>query len=143
MQISNMTVADLDSISDVLLDDFDDFWNYNIFKAELENPNSHYIVAKQNDLIVGFAGIWIAVDEAHVTNIVVKKSNRGCGIGSLLLENLISMVKSLNLKSLTLEVNETNKPAIKLYEKYGFKRVGARKNYYDNKYSAIIMTAKL
>ena len=72
IKISAMTLPDLDSISDILTCEFDDFWNYNLFKSELENKNSMYIVAKLNNQIVGFAGIWFSVDDIHITNIVLK-----------------------------------------------------------------------
>ena len=140
IDITKMELSDLDSISDILTSEFDDFWNYNIFKNELCNENSKYLVAKQNNEIVGFAGIWIAIDEAHITNIVTKKNLRNCGIGSLLLKNLINLCTNSNLKSITLEVNENNLPAIKLYENFGFINLGIRKNYYKNFQNAIIMS---
>lgn len=122
-----MNISDLDLIADTLEADFDDFWNYNVFKSELNNPNSKYIVAKLNEQIVGYAGIWIAIDIAHITNIVVKKDFRNSGIGSLLLQELIAMCKNLNLLELTLEVNENNSTAIGLYEKFGFEKVRLEK----------------
>ncbi len=143
IKISKMIIDDLNKISPVLLTEFDDFWNYNIFKSELENENSKYVVAKNNDEIVGFAGIWISIDEAHVTNIVTKKDLRKNGIGSTLLEELINLSKNLNLVSITLEVNENNLDAIKLYEKFGFEKLGIRKKYYNNTDNALIMTKKL
>ena len=143
IKISKMNIDDLNKISPVLLTEFDDFWNYNIFKSELENENSKYVVAKNNDKIVGFAGIWISIDEAHVTNIVTKKDLRKNGIGSTLLEELINLSKTLNLVSITLEVNENNLDAIKLYEKFGFEKLGIRKKYYNNTDNALIMTKKL
>ena len=143
INISNMTLKDLDEISNILISDFDDFWSYNIFKNELTNENSKYIVAKIENEIVGFAGIWIAIDEAHITNIVTKKSFRQNGIGTKLLENLIELSKNLNLNSITLEVKESNLPAGILYEKTGFEVVGIRKKYYNNSENAIIMTKKL
>lgn len=143
IKISKMIIDDLNKISPVLLTEFDDFWNYNIFKSELENENSKYVVAKNNDEIVGFAGIWISIDEAHVTNIVTKKDLRKNGIGSILLEELINLSKTLNLVSITLEVNENNLDAIKLYEKFGFEKLGIRKKYYNNTDNALIMTKKL
>lgn len=140
MQIRPMLISDLDNIKDILTDDFDDFWNYNVFKSELENPNSEYFVALENDEIVGFAGIWISVDDIHITNIVTKKSCRNHGIGTKLLEHLIIISKDKNLSSLTLEVNEKNNAAIKLYEKHHFQKIGQRKNYYNQNENAIIMT---
>ena len=72
-----MKIEDLENIKDTLEIDFDDFWNYNIFKSELENPNSIYFVAKEDNEIVGFIGLLIVFEEADITNIVVKKSFRG------------------------------------------------------------------
>ena len=144
IEICKMDVDDLESIKDVLSTEFDDFWTYNIFKQELLNPNSKYIIAKIDDIIVGFAGIWKAVDVIHITNIVTKKSLRNRGIGSILLDRLINLAKEMDaVTSITLEVNENNLPAIKLYEKYGFKKVGLRKNYYKNQYDALLLTKEL
>ncbi len=74
--LSPMTFEDLDSISQNLQTDFDDFWNYNIFKSELQNENSTYIVAKIDNEIVGFGGIWNSSCDIHITNIVTKKNKR-------------------------------------------------------------------
>ena len=142
IKIEKMTITDLNNIKDNLNSDFDDFWNYNILKEEIENNNSKYIVAKINDEIVGFAGIKIIMDKADIMNIVTKKSFRNEGIGTLLLENLISIAYELKLSGISLEVNEENLPAIHLYEKFGFQNLGIRKNYYQDK-NAIIMTKKL
>ncbi len=76
-KIDYMNLNDLENIKTILETDFDDFWNYNIFKSELENSNSIYFVAKLNEQIVGFTGILSVLDEADITNIVVKKSFRG------------------------------------------------------------------
>ncbi len=143
LEIYNMTFLDLNLIKDNLIKDFDDFWTYDILNDELNNPNSEYFVAKLENNILGFAGIWKSVDDVHITDIVVKKTNRNSGVGSKLLEKLISTAISENFKAITLEVNENNLPAINLYLKYGFKNVGLRKKYYDNKYNAIIMTKDL
>lgn len=138
--IDNMQLSDLDTLKDTLYTDFDDFWNISTLRLELQNPNSHYFVAKQDNEIVGFAGIWLCVDDIHITNIVTKQSKRHQGIGSLLLQTLINFSKNTKKLSLTLEVNENNQNAIDLYEKYNFKKIGIRKNYYRQNENAIIMT---
>lgn len=143
IKITKMDLSDLDKISDILYSDFDDFWNYNIFKTELLNTNSRYLVATIKDEIVGFAGITICVDEADITNIVTKKIYRNNGIATLLLKELINISKELNLSTITLEVAESNFPAINLYTKFNFENCGLRKNYYNNTENAIIMTRKL
>ena len=141
IEIFRMTISDLELIKESLLLDFDDFWNFNTFKNELLNPNSKYIVAKINNEIVGFGGIWKAVDDVHITNIVTAKKFRRQNVGSILLSNLIEMSKSeIGITSITLEVNSNNIPAIKLYEKFGFKKVGLRKKYYNNIDDAVIYT---
>ena len=143
LEIYIMTISDLNLISDTLVDKFDDFWTYNVFKSELENPNSTYIVAKSDDEIVGFAGIWKAYDDVHITNIVTRKDFRNQGIGSQLLKELINLAKKTNFETLTLEVNENNNSAIYLYEKFGFSTIGTRKKYYNNTDNAVIMTMKI
>ena len=137
--ISEMNLQNLEEIKDCLLTDFDNFWSYNILKQELENGKSKYFVAKQENEIVGFAGILLIIDQVNIMNIVVKKDKRNFGIGSLLLEEIIRYSKIHNATSITLEVNEKNIPAIKLYKKYGFKQVGLRRKYYNNEDNAILM----
>lgn len=143
VEIFNMEIKDLDLISSNLESDFDNFWNYNVFKSELENRNSKYLVAKVDNKIVGFAGLIPIVDEADISNIVVHKDFRNQKIGSCLLKALIDLALSLNLKIINLEVRESNLPAIKLYEKYNFEICGFRKKYYNNSENAILMQKKL
>ena len=135
-----MTISDFEKIKDTLQSDFDEFWNANILKSELESENSKYIVLEENDIILGFAGILITPDDTQITNIVTKKSERNRGIGSLLLDRLIEMTQELDRENISLEVNEINTPAISLYKKKGFEIVGRRKKYYNGINDAIIMT---
>lgn len=139
IQIQKMTIEDASLIKNILIQEFDDFWNYNILKGEIEKEDTIYIVAKKEETILGFAGFWIAPDDIQITNIVVKKSERKKGIGTLLFEKLISEAKKTDKKEIFLEVNENNCDAISLYEKCGFEKIGKRKNYYNGKENAIIM----
>ena len=138
IEVYKMSLTDLESIKEILVSDFDDFWNYSILKDELSNANSYYLVAKSDDEILGFAGIKYVLNDADIMNIVVKKSKRKSGIGSLLLKNIIVLCNKLNISTLFLEVNEKNLPAISLYKKFGFEEVGFRKNYYKEN-NAIVM----
>ena len=142
IEIEVMTLADLENIKNILASDFDEFWNYNVFKEELQSENSKYLVAKLNNEIIGFAGIKIIIDEADIMNIVTKKAVRNRGVGTLLLSKIIYLCKKLKLNSISLEVNEINKSAIHLYENFGFEKVGNRKNYYNSS-NAILMTKGL
>ncbi|MCI8575463.1 MAG: ribosomal protein S18-alanine N-acetyltransferase [Bacilli bacterium] len=141
MEILKMQYSDLLKIQNILTTDFDDFWNFNIFASELQNKNSSYFVAKsETSEIIGFAGVLNDGFDMHITNIVTKKNKRKNGTASKLLEKLIKFAKENKSNSLTLEVNENNIPAIKLYEKYKFKKIGIRKHYYSQNENAIIMT---
>lgn len=141
--IREMTLSDLDEISNVLTTEFDDFWNASTLESELKNPFSKYIIARIDNEIVGFAGVIDTVDQLEITNIVVKKTFRKNGIGNALLTELINLAKESGKEEITLEVNNTNLIAIKLYEKNGFKNIGFRKKYYNNTDDANIMTLKL
>lgn len=85
IKIQIMTLKDLETIKDILTSDFDDFWNFNVFKEELKNENSKYLVAKIGNEIIGFAGIKIILDEADIMNIVIKKNYRKQGARNLTL----------------------------------------------------------
>lgn len=138
-----MRLSDLEEIKDTLQTDFDDFWNFEIFKEELVNTNSSYLVLRYDDEIVCFGGIKIIFDEANVMDIVTRKDKRNQGFARFVLNELINISKEENCTSITLEVNENNKPAIHLYELFEFKEVGKRKNYYKNGDTAILMTLTL
>ncbi len=143
MVIHTMNVSDLEEIKENLFEDFDNFWNYEIFKEELVNNNSSYLVARYNDEIVCYGGIKIVLDVADVMNIVTRKDKRNMGFGKFILNELINISKEENCTSITLEVNENNKPAIHLYEHFGFEQVGLRKKYYAGLDNAILMTLNL
>ncbi len=139
---SNMNMFDLEEIKDILVSDFDDFWTYSILKDELNCSSSHYIVAKLNNEIVGFCGIKIVLDSADIMNIVVKKDFRNLGIGTALLNEIITLCLSLNLSSITLEVRKDNEYAISLYKNFDFETLGVRKKYY-NGIDGFIMEKKI
>lgn len=111
-------------------------FNYeHFFSSELPPPGRQYII--------GFAGFWIMADEAHITNIAVRKIHRRRGIGELLLISIIDLATELNARNLTLEVRASNTAAQSLYYKYGFSQVGLRRGYYtDNKEDAVLMSVE-
>jgi ribosomal-protein-alanine N-acetyltransferase len=103
-----------------------------------EAPPSH-----TQQYIIGFSGIWMMTDEAHITNIAVSEAYRRRGIGELLLIATIDLARELKASTMTLEVRVSNTVAQNLYTKYGFKQMGARKGYYlDNREDAIIMSTE-
>lgn len=114
---------------------------------ERESPSRRFFLPlirrpepSSSDPLVGFAGMWILYDEAHVTTIAVAPEHRGQGLGELLLIALFEEAMIRGAEWLTLEVRVSNKPAQTLYEKYGFTRQGLRRRYYsDNGEDAHIM----
>ena len=140
IEVSHMTIDDLNYISSRLSTDFDGFWTYNTIKSEIEKIDSTFLVAKVNNEIVGFADIWKAIDVMHLMDIVVAKEYRQKNIASILLKEIINICVENNINELTLEVSEKNIPAINLYKKFNFKEIGNRKNYYGVDNNAVIMT---
>lgn len=138
--IEPFTLVGLEQISSILANDFDNFWSYDILKKELSAPSSFYLCCKQNNNIVGFAGISIILDTAELNNIVIKKSCRGNGFASALLNELIKFVKSKKCKQINLEVSSKNPVAISLYKKFGFKQVGLRPKYYNGTDDALLFS---
>jgi len=93
--------------------------------------------------IVGFVGVWLTPDEAHIVTIAVRESHRGRGIGELLLIAAIALATLNDRETVTLEVRASNQAAQALYEKYGFRKVGVRPRYYsDNHEDAVRMTTE-
>ncbi len=133
-KIEKMTISDLEEIKDVLEKDFDDFWKVNTLKEELLSNYSYFITIKldKTNEILGFAGFKKTLDTADIMNIVVRKDFRNKKIGKKLLSSLIKKAKEQDIKTIFLEVNSKNLPALKLYENIGFKKIGIRKNYYKN-----------
>ena len=137
---SPMTYEDIDDVLAISFLSFPISWSRESFLTELENNLSYYIVAKSNDIVIGFGGTWIIIDESHITNIAVHPSFRGFGIGELILKALIDVCKSHFISSMTLEVRASNVVAISLYNKFDFKEEGRRKRYYeDNGEDALIL----
>ena len=108
-------------------------------KDHLLGHTSNYQVP--TSMIVGFAGMWMYVDEAHIATIATRADWRGRGVGETILHNLMREAQRRNAVSATLEVRIGNVVAQSLYRKYGFEEVGRRKNYYqDNREDALLMT---
>lgn len=140
-----MSVEDLDDIMEVETESFTIPWSRDAFFNEIEtNHFATYIVIEDKGKVIGYCGVWIIVDEAHITNIAVLPSYRGQGLGDRLMESMIEIAKEMGAVTMTLEVRVSNTPAQTLYKKFGFAEGGIRKNYYsDNQEDALVMWVKL
>ncbi len=132
----------LDGLLKVEAECFDSGFALETYNKELNNPLAYYVVALDGKIPVGYCGIWNVCGEAEVIDIGVLSEYRKRGIGKGLFEAVFQYMRENGVGSLNLEVREDNIPAIRLYEKLGFEKVGVRKKYYDNKVDAILYTKK-
>jgi ribosomal-protein-alanine N-acetyltransferase len=112
-----------------------------LFDRKASSDNGKFPQAYQN--IVGYAALWLMVDEAHLTSIAVRGTHRRQGIGELLLIFIIKLAAQLNAEVVTLEARTSNLEAQSLYSKYGFTEAGVRRGYYsEDGEDAVIMTTE-
>ena len=142
IRLTPMRAADLDAVQRIERASFSTPWPAYAYRQEIEtNRLAHYIVARVGDEIVGFAGMWMMVDQAHITTFAVDPEWRRKGIGAQMVRALLEMARPLGGRQATLEVRLSNLPARHLYEKFGFRPGGIRPRYYsDNGEDALIMT---
>jgi [ribosomal protein S18]-alanine N-acetyltransferase len=168
--IRAMTEADIFQVAQIERESFPSTWPATAYRRELANHLARYLVlvdrshppvaaseprrrslfdmfkrgissSETSDFIVGYVGVWLLVDQAHIVAIAVREEYRRRGLGELLLVEAIDLALESRQESVTLEVRRSNGSAQTLYEKYRFLKVGTRKRYYsDNHEDAIIMT---
>ena len=107
-------------------------WSKNSIEEEMNNMLAKFIVAKDDEKVVGFAMCWYVMDECHIGNIAVLPEYRKQKIATRLLDNLLEDCKKHGTNYLMLEVRVSNQPAISLYKKLGFEETVVRKKYYKN-----------
>ena len=136
-----MTIDDIENVVNVENDCFSTPWSKDSFVRELvENEIALYLVAKIENIAVGYIGVWRIQNEGHITNVAVHSDFRGMGIGNMLVSELLSLCEKEGINAFTLEVRKSNLVAQNLYKKFQFKDAGVRKGYYqDTKEDAIIM----
>lgn len=137
----NMELSDIDDVYLIERLSFTSPWQRESFYCELTtNKCALYRVAVKDEIVIAYGGMWVMLDEAHITNIAVHPEYRGIGVGDMLLEDMINCCRERGVHAITLEVRKSNIPAINLYKKYNFVEVAVRKKYYsDNNEDAIIM----
>ena len=141
IKIEKMTPADLDRVMEIEALSYRTPWSRRAFMSELtENSYAHYFVARHEGKIIGYVGMWVILEEAHITNIAVDPAYRRKKVAWRLLEDMFRRAKELGATRMTLEVRVSNVNAQDLYRKLGFVDRGIRKGYYtDTNEDAIIM----
>ncbi|WAA11342.1 ribosomal protein S18-alanine N-acetyltransferase [Fervidibacillus albus] len=140
-----LTTDDIDAIYQIEKSSFSSPWTKEAFIRELTmNPYAIYIGAELDGKMVAYGGVWVIIDEAHITNIAVLPEFRGKKIGEKLLMKMLETVMVKGAKRATLEVRVSNIVAQNLYRKFGFVNGGIRKGYYsDNQEDALVMWVNL
>ncbi len=132
--------SDLENIFDCEQTCFEHPWTYAMLYEDIvENGNTVYMVMELNGRTIGYGGMWIVMDEAHITNVCVMPEHRGKGYARLLMKRLAEVSRQYGARSMTLEVRVSNKSALRLYKKCGFTIQGLRKRYYQNREDAYVM----
>ncbi|MEK7693493.1 MAG: ribosomal protein S18-alanine N-acetyltransferase [Chloroflexota bacterium] len=166
-----MTADDITQVADVERESFPSMWPQTAYRRELSNKLARYLVLTElrdtpleppatsglwgalrrivggdaspgsHEYLLGFIGLWLMVGEAHIVTVAVRERYRRMGVGERLVIAALELAMDAGQEVATLEVRASNETAQRLYEKYGFARLGLRKRYYtDNNEDAVIMT---
>ncbi|GAM16184.1 ribosomal protein S18-alanine N-acetyltransferase [Mesobacillus selenatarsenatis] len=141
----NMTVDDLDQVMEVEVNSFTIPWSREAFFNELtKNQFAQYLIVEVDQKVVGYCGVWIIIDEAHITNIALLPEYRGMKLGEALMAKVMELAREIGALRVTLEVRVSNERAQNLYRKFGFEEGAIRKQYYtDNMEDALVMWVNL
>ncbi len=140
IQIREMQIDDLEQVMEIENESFSVPWTETGFFTFLIRNDTLFLVAEEEGRIQGYAGMVMVPEDADITNIAVRKDQRGKGIGRMLLDAVITESGKHGVRNIFLEVRVSNAPARALYEHAGFTCEGIRKNYYEEpKEDAIIM----
>ena len=143
-RIVDVSAEHIRQIEEIERDCFSRPWTAEQLKSQMRDEQHEFIDAVDGSRVFGYVGLMYVLDEGYISNVAVHPDARRQGIGDALIDVLAAKAAELELAFLTLEVRESNAPAIALYAKHGFHPVGKRKNYYDApKEDAVLMTCYL
>ena len=141
MRIEKMTAACIDAVAAIEAECFSHPWSKKSLEESLEKENSLFLVAVEDEKVIGYVGMEVIVDEGYIFNVAVSADYRRRGVGYALVRELVTYSMKNSLCFITLEVRESNSSAISLYSKFGFIKAGERKNYdSDPDEAAVLMT---
>lgn len=139
--IRKMTAEDTSAVAEIEKECFSSPWTQQGLMSEVENPSAEFFVLEKDGCIAAYMGMHIVLDECYIANVAVRGSMRKQGYGKRLVENALKLAEEKGCLFITLEVRVSNAPAISLYEKCGFEKMGERKDFYSApKENALIMT---
>ena len=142
MRIEKMTAASIDAVAAIEAECFSHPWSKKSLEESLEKENSLFLVAVEDEKVIGYVGMEVIVDEGYIFNVAVSADYRRRGVGYALVRELVTYSMKNSLCFITLEVRESNSAAISLYSKFGFIKAGERKNYYSDPTEAAVLMTK-
>ena len=141
IRIRNAEERDLEQVESLEQVCFSRPWTIDMLRRQLQNDRHEFLVAVEENKVLGYIGMLHVMDEGYISNVAVDETARRAGIGSKLVEGMLRRCEALSLLFVTLEVRASNDAAIQLYAKHGFEEVGRRKGYYEApREDAILMT---
>lgn len=144
LRIRPLTVLDLPAVLELETCCFEDPWTAGMLQSSLESDRELWLAAESDGVPVGYVGSAFVLDEASLDRIAVRPDLRRNGIAAFLTASLFAELRARGIRLLMLEVRASNAAAIALYERFGFRRVGLRKNYYlSPPEDAVLMNAEL
>ena len=132
MIVRPMTKRDIARVYEIEVQSFRSPWSKLSLLGELRNDVARYYVAVEEGRVVGYGGMWLLFDEAHITNVAIAPENRGQHLGRYLLYGMMQAAHERGAEKMTLEVRETNQRAQNLYYSFDFTKQGFRKRYYED-----------
>lgn len=130
--LEQMRPEDLAGVLAIERVSFPSAWSADSYLRELRNPTSHYFIARLQGEVIGYAGMWVIGQEAHISTIAVRCDRRRQGLGERLMLHLMSVARQYQATRMTLEVRESNLAAQALYRKLGFQATSIRARYYGD-----------
>lgn len=131
IKVRHMKEADTQAVAALEQEIFSMPWSRQAFSDALQDAKALYLVAEEDDRIVGYCGVYNIVGEGDIMNVAVAGEARNRGVANIMLTNLLKEGAAGGIEAFTLEVRSSNAPAIHLYEKLGFVTEGIRKNFYE------------
>lgn len=143
-QIRPMELDDINNVIQAEEEIFKVSLGYDMLYTELKcNPYAYYFILEIDGVLGGYIGTWIEEEHSEIINFLVLKEYQGNGFGSMMLEFVIELVKSVGVPQISLEVRKSNEKAISLYEKYGFAYSHTRKQYYKDGEDALVLVLEV
>ena len=131
LKVREMTIEDAEETAQIEAENFSKPWKKKDFEDAVRSKNTLYMVIENQDEIIGYAGMWLVLDEGEITNVSIKKSCWGQRVGTHLMEEFLKEAEKRGGTSFFLEVRESNLRARKLYRSFGFEEIDVRKKFYE------------